>query len=513
MDHPSWCDAERRSLEERGLVFDAWESPDGALRFLVPRGWRVEWRDDHAVVKHGVPPQGFLTVYPLPGAGSRRLVTAFLNEFVGPAVDHLDIQQLGHLPDLPDVEAGLFQVDMAGHRRLGVALATHDRGLDVVVGYWVDEALFRKPLVTSLVKVVLGSVDVSPASPLQPPLPRGILPLDPTALWEEEIAEEEDDTRPWGAREARVALRLPPGWQVEAWQEAGEQGWLFFPPDTGPDDPHLDVLIALTSEDLFGSLEDTLAEALSRLDPQRTLRLERPPMVVEDAGRRGIGRLLVGHPAPGEAAGAARRLWSMGWTDEASVVHLVALAQANRLAGLMGDLTRIARSLRLLPRPVDLDRMAEMVGCWRYQTYPDPREMSVGTEFVYTLRADGTFTASVEERFIVAPDQDALRLHQQIQAGGPRVVAVTGPAAERWGAGAVPGAEMPPEPPPPAEAPDPGPVLRDGTWDITGDRLTLRYTDGGVELRALGPRHGRMAQVDGMLWERRADAGEPRLEP
>ena len=488
MESAGWSEKARAALTEKGLAFTPFEAPAGALHFAYPQGWRVDWREDHAVVRHGVPPKGHLTIFPVPGdaPGPEALLTAFINEFAAPAADGLDLTHMGPLPGEEGLSGARFSIRLAGATHQGVALTARDRGLSVVVAYWVEEALFNKELVTLLVKGVLGSVEVSPRSPLAPPLPQGVLPVAEGELWQEELP---DGAEPYGSRPGRFALRLPEGWRCEdVSAEDGERAWMLIPPGASLEAPAEDVVIAVTSEDLYGSLEDTMHEAAVSLDPQGLMRIELPVMTVERGDQRAMIRLFVSHPeGEGLSRPPVQRLWSCGWTDEGSVVHVVAVGEANRIHALLPDLTAIAASLRVLPRPVDAEAMEALAGAWRHQTYPNPRELSLVAEHVYALGADGRFTLTVEERFVVPPNPDEVALAARLAEGGEDLMAV--------GEGRRQPAPGPDEANDVAQA--------EGDWDLVEGRLTLRYDDGGVEVHTLDSHHGRMAIVSGVLWERR----------
>lgn len=440
----------RKELEGRGLSFETFVAEGQLLSFDHPAQWRVDWREDHAVVSHGIPPQGFLTVHPLttpPGESPEHLLKVWLNEYLGPASDHLNIQQLGPLPLVEGTAGTQFEVVLAGRKFMGVGLATRQGRQDKIAAYWVESERFRKPLVTSLVTVALGSLATRPGGPLAAPLPLGVSPLTEDELWG---AEPTADFKPVGIREGRFALKLPPGWDLQKSEEEDTTGWVLIPP------VELPGVVVLSSEDLFGELEDTLSQALAALDPEGVFHLELPALEVEQEQQRGLLQLKI---EAADSPGPIRRLWSLGKSDGESVVHLLALGHDAAITTLAPDLARIGHSLRVLPRPLNRERMEYLTGGWFYHTYPHPRETRLVAEHRFNLQPDGLFELQVEERWVTK----------------------------------VEGVD-------PTETPNT--VTTTGRWYVVGENLTLRYDDGQVEVRNLDKSQGRLLVVDGMIWAR-----------
>ena len=131
------------ALQTRGLPFDRFELEGGDLSFLYPRGWHATWKEDHASLTHGDPPQGWLTVYPVPlrrTLSPEALLDAFLDEFVEPAVEKLSTVQIGRLERLPDIQAAQITLRIEGRDFQGLALAWVGVGQGRIISYWIEDA-------------------------------------------------------------------------------------------------------------------------------------------------------------------------------------------------------------------------------------------------------------------------------------------------------------------------------------------------------------------------------------
>lgn len=166
-----WSEDAESTLKTRGQLFETYTSPGSELSFRHPLGWEVHFREDHAICKHGVPPQGFLTVYPIPnpeGGKGEGLLVAFIDEFIVPGVQSLNLLRMGPLPGKKGIIGAQFSLRLGGITHTGIALLATLSGLEVIVAYWAQSDIFEKSLATALLTATLGSVDVALDGPLAP---------------------------------------------------------------------------------------------------------------------------------------------------------------------------------------------------------------------------------------------------------------------------------------------------------------------------------------------------------
>jgi hypothetical protein len=443
-----------RALEARGLQFDLFTVPGDLLTFICPHGWTATWKDDHASVYHGVPPKGWLTLYPVPlrqAVTPEELMAAFLDEFVAPAAHRLDMVRSGRLDRLPGLEAAEFTLQLAGKDYAGLAVASVGTTQARVVCYWVEAAMFRRPLVEDLLIAVLGSIDAPEGSPFRERR-LDLLHVPQHAVWQDHGLE---PRHAFAAQAGRFAVRLPEGWQGREVSFEGDVGWLIVPPGVTPGDPAA-PLISISGADLLAPLEDTLEQAIRALADQAVYQLEHPPVDFEVRDQQGRAQLWVGRPPtrPGEAY----RLWSLGLTDGASIVHLFALAEANRMLELLPALNAIGRQLKVLPRLQNVETMRQLAGYWRFLDIED--QESEALEHCLHLRADGSFGRA-------------------LRSIAPRAAITDRPAAAE--------------------------VTRDrsdGTWEVVDTTLSLDNADGTREIFEIESLGERSAIIGRTFWER-----------
>ncbi|MFM7200280.1 MAG: hypothetical protein ACKO6N_05775 [Myxococcota bacterium] len=443
----------REQLEAKGLVFERSRTPDHALYFVYPRGWSPVWREDHLSITHGNPPRGYVTVYPVAlqqKITPEELHDAFLDEFVEPAVSQLELHGRSRLAVVPSVEGVELRLQLGVQWYRGLSLAFVHAGQARVVSYWTDEQVFRRGPVQELLLLILGTLEMPASSPyaevqaVLEPLPE--VPWSPAELpWGESV----------GEVEGRFALRLLEGWRCMALEHEGARGWVLSPPGVEPGSPDA-PFICLTSADLLTSLEQCLAEALDTLVGGETFEEELGAQEVRLKDRFALFQVRLGEPtgAPGKKV----RLWSLGVTDGVTVLHLYAVAEANRLLPLLGPLAQLGMSLRVLERREDPARMQLLAGAWRFVELGDKESESLETLLVLRVTGQyGQVKRSVEGRQLLG------------------------------------------------QRPDPATLVGEtlsGRWEVVDETLNLYPTEGGRELFAIESIAGRSAILGGTFWER-----------
>lgn len=471
--HSSFDDLARQlfeTLTARGLPFERSSIPDGSLSFLYPRGWNAAWRDDHVSISHGVPPKGWLTLYPVPLSqkiGPEALMDAFIEEFVEPAAEELSIVRRARLERVPELEGLELRLKLAGKWCYGLALARSQHGQGRMISYWVEEGLFRRSPVEDLLLMLLGHEE-TPRDSRFAERKHEVPALDEDFVWPDPAlaealmpgtAGENASTRSFGSQRGRFALRLPPDWRGVELNQEELQGSLLLPPGASPDDPTA-PLIVITGSDLLAPLESTLQEAIARLLPSDHFAVELPAREVPVKDGFALLQIWRGE---GPANGLPIRLWSLGITDESSVVHLVAIVDARQLPGMLPVLAEIGRSVKVLPRQPNQALMAQLVGLWRFVEGGDKE--SEGLETLLELSADGSFALHARGINVLARDTtDAPTRRMQAQT-----------------------------------------LLKEhraGQWDVVDETLNLYRDAGGRELFAVESLGERSAIIGGTFWER-----------
>lgn len=442
-----------QQLTQKGLAFERSSTPDGALTFLHPRNWNAAWREDHVTILHGVPPKGWLTIYPVPlrqKLNPADLMDAFLDEFVEPAVTQLSVLQRRRLERDPDIECAEMRLEVAGKSCLGMALARVQGGQARVVSYWVDEGLFRSGPVEDLLLVVLGTLE-TPAGSRFAERSAEIRPIVEEELW---AAPPASLPLRFGAQRGRFALHLPSGWQGVEVSHDGAPGWVLIPPGfaPGPQAPFL----SLTGTDLLAPLEETLELALKTLIEGDTYQCEIPAREVSIRDHFALLQIWRGE-APG-LPGTTLRLWSLGITDGVSVVHFFAVAEANALLELLPTLTQIGRSVKVLPRVPNIELSQSMTGYWRF------------------IEGGDKETEGLETCLHLQPTGGLARLQRGVNA---REAVTHRPPVETLLS-----------------------EVDSGRWEIVDSTLTLYHADGTRELFEIESEVGRSAIVGGTFWER-----------
>lgn len=377
------ANALRTQLAARGVLMEQASTPGGELRFLHPKGWHAAWKDDHVSVLHGIPPRGWLTVYPVPvrqPLHPAELVDAFLEEFVEPGTQGLELVKRRMLERVPEVACAQLRLQVGATECQGLILGRVALGQARVVSYWVDTALFRPGPIEDLLLVLLDGIDAPPSSRFAeqqatwtPVLPEQLFPASPVA-----------QGAPFTSTLARFALRLAPDWTGQELMLEGTRGWVLVPPLT--EDP---PLVVVTGADLLAPLEEVIQQGIQQLQTGGTWEVELGAQELPAEALGGAFGLMQLHRGVAFAApGRPLRLWSLGVTDGVSVLHLFALGEAEQLVGLLPELATMTRSLRVLPRQLDPDTMAQLIGIWRFL---DPSDKDSEThEHVIQLRPDGS---------------------------------------------------------------------------------------------------------------------------
>lgn len=466
----SFATLTRRLLQEltaRGLQFERASTPDDSLRFLHPRGWHAAWREDHLAITHGVPPKGWLTLYPVPltqKISPEVLMDAFLEEFVEPATTELSIVSRARLSRAPEVEGLELRLLLAGRWCYGLALARVQLGQGRMISYWVEEGLFRRNPVEDLLLMLLGNEEV-PADSRFAEKHYHLEPLNETLLWPMERSPEglrpgqPSEGEPFGAQRGRFALFLPPGWQGLEVQQEDSVGWLLQPPGVQPDDPHA-PLIAITGADLLHPLEETLHQAITRLVSEEHFSPELP---AREVPLRDHFALLQVWKGEGATLGQPVRLWSLGVTDGASVVHLFAMTEGQALPGLLLDLANIGATLKVLPRVPNRALMGQLLGHWRFVEGGDKE--NEGLETLVELRADDLFATTSRGINVLARE-------------------TRGAAARRAEAAALLSGQI------------------SGRWEVVDETLHLYRDEGDREVFQVESLGERSAIIGGVFWEK-----------
>lgn len=440
------------ALTTRGLSFSQFTTHDG-LSVMHPTRWRPEWRRDHVSIFHGEPASGWLTLFPAiidEPISPKALLLAFLDEFVEEVGDRYELLELGQSDRHPALESAHFAILDGDTRYLGMATAWLGSGQGRIASYWITETLFQRTLVGDLLLAVLGSVETTEDSRFAERRNHPT-PLSSQDLWNP--APLDLDT-PFGAPTHRFALRLPAGWQALEVVHEEDRGWLLVPPNKSPGQDGVPVIV-VDGDDLDGTLEETLHGAIHRLSGEGGYELEVPPQSLEVQDQPAFVQLWRGQ-APA-AADLALRLWSLGIGSNQSVVHMVAIGDAQQLESLLPTLAAIGNSIRVLPRVTDPAKMEAMAGSWRY------------------LQKTGKESETIETR-----------IELERQGGFKRVTRSIDPQVVQ----------------PPVKLDSEGSSLDAGRWDIVHDLLTLYLADGGRECHPIETIADGMALLNKTIWQR-----------
>ena len=161
MSPTHWSEDAESRLKARGISLTAFDAPNSALSFRHPQNWSVDFREDHAICKGGASAGSVLIVYPIPnpeGGKGEGLLIAFLDEFVAPGVQSLNIRRLGLLPGEEGIVGAQFDLTLGGHPNKGIALMAPINKTPVIVTHWSQETSFNREESTDLLKATLGSV-------------------------------------------------------------------------------------------------------------------------------------------------------------------------------------------------------------------------------------------------------------------------------------------------------------------------------------------------------------------